>query len=78
MFDVRCHLIQHSAFDLSGPWCDSGPCKNECTGIALRVFQRHRVERFFLVPLSFLDLMLRFLMNVAKVLDSLFISMAKT
>ena len=60
---------------LSGPWCDSslsGPRRDSTN------FRRSRVGRFLPVPLSFLDLMLRFLMIVAKVMVFLFISMAKT
>ena len=34
MFDVSCHLIQHIATGLSGPWCDLSPCKNGCAGAA--------------------------------------------
>ena len=53
-------------------------CCLGCVQLPLRIFRRSQTERFFFVPLSFLDLMLGFLMNVAKVLVSLFISGAKT
>ena len=53
-------------------WCCLG-----CVQLSLRIFWRFWAERFLFVPLSFLDLMFEFLMNVAKVLVSLFISVAK-
>ena len=45
--------------------------------LPLRTSRRFRAERFHLVPLPFLDLALGFLRNVAKVLVSLFIFVAK-
>ena len=82
MFDVPCHLIQHIAPGLSGSWCDSSPCKNGCTGAAWVAYNFlylfFKDSEFFLVPLSFLYLMLGSLMNVANILVSFFISVAKT
>ena len=80
MFDVLCHLNS----DLSGPWCDSSPCRNECTDAAsvayicfYEFFEDPEQKGTFLYSYRFLDLMLVFLVNEDKILVFRFISVVK-
>ena len=84
---IRLMLPSHSAHCIGHVWTLVRPqplqkmmhwCCLACVQLSLLIFRRSLAERLLLVPLSFPDLVLGCLINVAKVLVSLFISAAKT